>query len=120
VVSAISLLGTLQLGVDNLGGVDDDWSDLALGCESAKAELGERGLDLHSLGSNTGGDDLVAGDLLVELVEGGLVEERQVNELITHLTLAPLFLLTLTTAHGSSGLGLIGLLDLGWHDQAPV
>lgn len=53
---------------------------------------GQRPADLQPLGHDGGGDELVVGDLFVQLVIGGLVEEHQVVELVPHLPLGPLLL----------------------------
>merc|ERR1712173_435627 len=108
-------LGGGEFRVDDLRAVLNDGRDLAFGRKSSKTLLGQRGAHLHSLRSNGSGDDLVGRHFLVELVEGGLIEESQVDELVSYLTLGPLLLLTLTAGHGGFGLSLFRLLDLGWH-----
>merc|ERR1711974_22713 len=109
VLSQFNLLGLGDLGVNNLSGVLDNLGDLAFGSQSSERLLSKRGSHFHSLRSNGGGNDLVAWDLLVE--------EGQVDKLVSHFTLAPLLLFTLATAHGSFGLGLLGLLDLRRHSN---
>ena len=94
----------------------DDLGDFTFGGQSSEGGLGKRSSDLHSLGGNGSGDDLVAWDFLVEFVEGGLIEQSQVDELVSNFTLAPLLLFTLGAAHSGFGLGLFGFLDLGWHN----
>ncbi len=49
-------------------------------------------LDAETLRHDGGGDELPRGHLLEQLVVGGLVEEGEVGELVTDLTLAPLLL----------------------------
>lgn len=53
---------------------------------------GQRAADLQPLGHNGGRDEFVVGNLFVQLVIGGLVEEHQVVELIPHFSLGPLLL----------------------------
>lgn len=54
---------------------------------------GQRATDLQSLRHYGGRDELVVGDLLVQLVVCGLVEEDQVVQLIPDLSLGPLLLM---------------------------
>ena len=55
-----------------------------------------------------GGDQLVRGDFLQQLVVGGLVEEDQVVQLVAGLSLGPLLLLGLAAASALLLLGLLG------------
>lgn len=53
---------------------------------------GQRATDLQPLRHNSWGDELVVGDLFVQLLVGRLVEEYQVVELVPDLSLGPLLL----------------------------
>lgn len=53
---------------------------------------GQGATDLQSLRHHSGSDELVVGDLLVQLFICGLVEEDQVVQLIPDLSLGPLLL----------------------------
>merc|ERR1712178_289889 len=102
--------------VNNLSRVFDDFGDFAFGGQSFESGFGEGSSDLHSLGSDGSGDDLVAWDFLVEFVKSGLVKKGQVDELVSYFTFAPLLLFTFGAAHSGFGLGLFGFLDLVWHN----
>ena len=104
-------------GVDvELGGRGDHLDELLL-AEVLKTTAGEGDGDLEAVGDDGGGDDLVLGDFVFELSDGGLVEEDGVGELFTSLTLGPLLLLGVgtRTGHGSLGLLFLSLLDLRRH-----
>lgn len=53
---------------------------------------GQGAADLQPLGHDGGRDEFVVGNLFVQLVVGGLVEEHQVVELVPHFSLGPLLL----------------------------
>lgn len=53
---------------------------------------GQGAADLQPLGHDGGRDEFVVGNLFVQLVVGGLVEEHQVVKLIPHFSLGPLLL----------------------------
>lgn len=53
---------------------------------------GQGAADLQPLGHDGGRDEFVVGNLFVQLVVGGLIEEHQVVELIPHFSLGPLLL----------------------------
>ena len=59
---------------------------------------GQGAAHLKALAHDGGRDQLVRGNLLQELVVGGLVEENQVVKLVPGLALGPLLLLGLATA----------------------
>ena len=63
-----------------------------LGHELVDGTAGERAVDLQTLGNDRGGDQLVGGDFLEELLIGGLIEEDQVVQLLLRLSLRPLLL----------------------------
>ena len=50
----------------------------------------QRGPDLQPLAQHCGCDELVAGNLLVHLVVGGLVKQSQVVQLVANFPLGPL------------------------------
>lgn len=79
-------------GVDGLSGVSGNLTDETLGHELVDGTAGERAVDLQTLGNDRGGDQLVGGDFLEELLIGGLIEEDQVVQLLLRLSLRPLLL----------------------------
>ena len=63
---------------------------LTFAVELDECGAGQRSADLQTLTDHRGRDQLVGRHLLVELVIGGLVEQHQVVELVTDLSLGPL------------------------------
>ena len=104
-------------GVDvELGGRGDELDELLLG-KVLKTLAGEGDGELETVRDDGGGDDLVLGDFLLELVDDVLVEEDGVDELIARLALGPLLLLGVgaRTGLGSLSLLFLSLLDLRGH-----
>ena len=66
-----------------------DGDDDTLGSQLADSETGKGAADAETVNQDGGGDQLVGGDLLHELVVGGLVEDDGVVGLILNLTLGP-------------------------------
>lgn len=83
---------------------------LTLLAKFPQTALGQGASDLQTFGHDRGGDQLVGGHFLVELLVGGLIEEDLVVELIANLSLGPLLLLGLATSRPF--LLLLGLLRL--------
>jgi len=63
---------------------------LTLSMQLLQGSFGQTATDLQSLRHNWGGDEFVAGHLLVQFIVGRLVEEYQVVKLIPDLSLGPL------------------------------
>merc|ERR1712192_43619 len=81
--AALGLLVILLLipdhpGVDHLGTVSDNLLDQSLLHELNKSPSGEGTTPLQPLRDDGGSDELVGGDLLVQLVIGALVKQNQV------------------------------------------
>merc|ERR1719391_583060 len=85
-------------GVDHLGTVVDNSLDETLLFQFNQSLPGQRSADLQPLGNDAGSDELVSGDLLVQLVISHLIEEDQVVQLVPGLSLGPLLLLGLAAA----------------------
>merc|ERR1719385_218025 len=101
--AALSLLVVLLLvpdhpGVDHLGAVSDHLLDQALLHQLDKSSPGEGATHLQPLGDDGWSDELVGGDLLVQLVIGALVKQNQVVQLVPGLSLGPLLLLGLAAS----------------------
>merc|ERR1712110_1346018 len=110
----INLLGLgINFGVNNLSGVLDDLLDFTFGGQSSEGLLSKIRSDLHSLGSNGGGNNFVAWDLLVELIEGGLVEKGQVDKLVRTLPLLHFFFLPLELLIAALALASLDFWILG-------
>ena len=85
-------------GVDELCPVLHHLADQTLLAELVQRLPGQRAAHLEPLAHDGRRDELVGGDLLQQLVVGGLVEEDQVVELVPGLALGPLLLLGLSAA----------------------
>ena len=116
------LLGNLSVllrhdgpGVDELGVVGGNKLDLALLVELAERNTGQGAVDLQTIDHHGGGDELVCGYFLEDLLEGVLVECDGVVGLVLDLSLGPLLLLLLSS---SSRRGLCGVLGLSFSKRA--
>merc|ERR1719458_298454 len=101
--AALGLLVILLLvpdhpGVDHLGAVSDHLLDKALLHQLNQSTSGEGATHLQPLGDNGGSDELVGGNLLIQLVIGALVKQNQVVQLVPGLSLGPLLLLGLAAS----------------------
>merc|ERR1719308_89817 len=101
--TALGLLIVLLLvpdhpGVDHLGAVSNHLLDQTLLHQLNKSSPGEGSTHLQPLGDDGGSDELVGGDLLVQLVIGALVKQNQVVQLVPGLSLGPLLLLGLAAS----------------------
>jgi len=83
------LLNTGGAGVDPLGTVGGDGDDVAQNDELADSSAGKGAVDAETVNKDRGRDQLVGGDLLHELVIGGLVEDDSVVGLVLDLSLGP-------------------------------
>lgn len=70
-----------------------DGDDDTLVSELADGSAGKGAVDAETVNENRGGDELVGGNLLHQLVVGGLVEDDGVVGLILNLSLGPLLLI---------------------------
>ena len=84
------LLGDDGTSVDGEVGAGGDEADDLLVGEVLEAGVGEGHGDLEAVGEDGRGDDLVLGNLVVELLDEGLVPHDGVVEGVTGLTLVPL------------------------------
>ena len=75
--------------VDDLCVVLQDQSNQPLRLKVLESPPGQRRSDLEPLGHHGGRDELVAGHLLAEFVVGGLVEQGEVVQFVTHFPLRP-------------------------------
>jgi len=87
------LLNTGGAGVDPLGTVGGDGDNDTLGSQLADSEAGKGAADAETIDQDGGRNQLVGGDLLHELVVGGLVEDDGVVGLILNLSLGPFLLI---------------------------
>ena len=69
-----------------------DETDETLSCEVLDGGSGERSVDLETVDEDRGGDELVSGHFLEELVVGSLVKGDGVVGLVLDLSLGPLLL----------------------------
>ncbi len=83
------LLNTGGAGVDPLGTVGGDGDDVAQNDKLADSSAGKGAVDAETVNKDRGRDQLVGGDLLHELVIGGLVEDDSVVGLVLDLSLGP-------------------------------
>jgi hypothetical protein len=110
-------LNTLLLGRD-LGvslelGVGDNLADDTLRHKLGNSTTCKGTVDLERLAHVVDSDQLLLWKFSLELLEVTLVEDDHMVLLLTHLSLGPLFLLTLLGGRGSGQqLGCLGLLDL--------
>merc|ERR1719183_1245231 len=88
-----SSLGVGGAGVDGLSGVLGDGTDGSLGHQGSDGLAGKGAVNPQAIAQDGGGDHLVLGDLVEDLVVGGLVEQDHGVDLLLHLTLRPLLLL---------------------------
>ena len=79
--------------VDGDGVVLGDLLDGVLLDEKSKTTASKGNLDAKALRDDSWGDELPGWNLLQQLLVGWLVEQRQVGELVTNLTLGPLLLI---------------------------
>ena len=77
-------------GVDDLAVVFEDQFHHSLGQHLLQRPPSERRPYLQSLRDHCRCDELVVGDLLVELVVGALVEQTEIVEFVPHFSLGPL------------------------------
>ena len=91
--------------------MNGDGDNETLGSQLADSEAGQGTADTETVDQDRGRNQLVGGDLLNELVVGGLVEDDGVVGLILNLTLGP-FLYWMTT---KKSLWVRGIdLNLAW------
>lgn len=83
------LLNASGAGVDPLGTVGGNGDNETLSSQLADSETGKGTVDAETVDQDGGRNQLVGGDLLHELVVGGLVENDGVVGLVLDLTLGP-------------------------------
>ena len=90
--AALGLLAADHPGVNHLGAVAHHLLDQSLLHQFSQSPPGEGSTNLQP-GDDGGCDEVVGGDLLVQLVVGALVTPHQVVQLVPGLSLGPLLLL---------------------------
>merc|ERR550519_816015 len=101
-------------GVDHLRAVLDNLLDETFLCQLDESPPGQRSSDLEPFTDDGRSDELVGGDLFVQFVVRGLVEEDEIVELVPCFSFGPLLLLGLSSAATrrffSGSLGGLGVL----------
>lgn len=70
-----------------------DLLDQTLGFKISEGLASARSVDLHAVNEDSGGDELVGGDLLQDLGGGLLVHDGGIVDLLLGLSLRPLLLI---------------------------
>merc|ERR1740131_540101 len=121
-LGVVALLVADHPRVDHLRAVSHHLFDQSLLHQLNESPPDEGASHLKPLRHDGGCDELVSGDLLVQLVIGALVEQHQVVQLVPGLSLGPLLLLSLAASSLlllgglGGGLGILLGILLSSHD----